>query len=187
MIDGVKIYEGFVKNQQQLHDKLWSTLPLIQHDKVPRWECWMNDYGLPYTYGKGAGKRTYLAMPHWNEDVVQVRMNLQDIVGSADMNCCFVNGYKDGHDQLGWHSDDSPEMDDCRPIVSVSLGAEREIWFRQALVIGWGETKKLSMPPGSALVMEPGFQDLYQHRIPKSSRQDCGPRLSLTFRGLLKL
>lgn len=97
---------------------------------------------------------------------------------------CFLNGYRDGKDQLGWHADDSPEMDDARPIGIISLGAEREIWFRA------NESKdvtKLKLENGSLCLMNPGMQDTHQHRIPKSSLMTCGPRISLTFRGYVHI
>jgi alkylated DNA repair dioxygenase AlkB len=118
------------------------------------------------------------------------------------MDVCFLNGYKDGHDQLGWHSDDSPEMDDERPIVTVSLGAEREIWFRKIppnrdkidvglrrgevnIIMASPEIEKLKLGHGSMAIMLPHMQETHQHRIPKHDRE-CGPRVSLTFRGYVK-
>jgi alkylated DNA repair dioxygenase AlkB len=120
----------------------------------------------------------------------------------------FLNGYKDGSDHLGWHSDDSEEMDDMRPIAIVTLGQAREIWFRERPItklLGNGtisldsgppkratnvtvtsqpEVEKLTLEHGSLCLMAAGMQDTHQHRIPKAAFQPCGPRISLTFRGL---
>lgn len=103
---------------------------------------------------------------------------------------CFLNGYRDGQDHLGWHADDSPEMDDKRPIAIVSLGARREIYFAPLLNSDTPkkpdntQVEKVWLEHGSLCLMLPGMQDTHMHRIPKASYQNCGPRVSLTFRGL---
>ena len=81
------------------------------------------------------------------------------------MDVCFINGYEDHRDHLGWHADDSPEMDDNRPIVTISLGAERFIWFRENTNID--VIDKVLLGNGSACIMMPGMQDTHMHRIPK--------------------
>lgn len=77
-------------------------------------------------------------------------------------------------------------MDDDRPIAIVSLGVEREIWFRSILGTNskpsYGEIEKVILQHGSLCLMSPGMQDTHQHRIPKASFQ-CGERISLTYRG----
>ncbi len=93
---------------------------------------------------------------------------------------CFLNRYLNQSDQLGFHSDDSPEMDDDRPIVTVSLGAEREIWF--APISDKKDLTKVKLENGSACTMLPQMQTDWMHRIPKASFL-CGERISLTFRG----
>ena len=35
-------------------------------------------------------------------------------------NVCFLNRYDDQRNHLGWHADDSPEMDHDHPIAVVS-------------------------------------------------------------------
>lgn len=149
---------------------------------APRSEYYCNDYGDAYTYGRGAGRRTYEPR-YQSEEIWAIRRRLE-----AQCSCLFdtvfLNMYLDQRDHLGWHSDDSPEMDDARPVVSVSLGVEREIWTRSKLP-GLNLISKYSLAHGSAFIMPPGFQDLYQHKIPKASFQ-CGERISLTFRGYVR-
>lgn len=197
---------------------LWNNLNWIQHDKVPRKEYYVNDHNVPYSYGIAPYARVYYSQPTTPE-IVDIRRlveaNLWCLTGNLyDMDVCFLNGYKDGFDQLGWHSDNSPEMDDKRPIITVSLGAEREIWFREnpsenkncpiCNGTGWHklgyalckicggngrreppDIKKLKLGNGSMAVMMPHMQDTHQHRIPKCSWV-CGSRISLTFRGYIK-
>lgn len=150
--------------------------------QVPRMEYHVNRMNVPYTYGKGDFARTYQPQP--THPVLEaIWLRLQDECKTI-FDVCFCNRYLNQSDHLGWHSDDSPEMDDGRPIVTVSLGVEREIWFRSRdrSVAG---TNKIVLPHGSACIMPAGSQDTHQHRIPKASFQ-CGERISLVFRGYVK-
>jgi alkylated DNA repair dioxygenase AlkB len=148
--------------------------------KVPRREYYTHKDGLPYSYGKGEYARTYESQPT-NFVIEMIRCKLWNYFkfkDDEDLDVVFLNLYMDQHDHLGWHADNSPEMSDDYPIVTVSLGARREIWFREN---GSNEVEKLMLDSGSAAIMLPGMQDTHQHRIPKSDRA-CGPRISLTFR-----
>jgi alkylated DNA repair dioxygenase AlkB len=162
-------------------EMLWDALPLVRYDNTPRVECWMNDYGLPYTYGAGRGVRTYQPA-EWNWLVEYVQKSLNKTHGTS-FDCCFINGYETSKDQLGWHADDSPEMDNMHPIVSVSFGVERAIWFRKPGEKGVA-TKGLTMGHGSVTLMHAKMQQNWEHRIPKH-HADCGKRVSMTFRKLI--
>lgn len=165
----------------RFEEALWNELPWIQHDDAPRRECWMNDFGLPYTYGRDAGRRTYDPAP-WHPIVEEIRQKLFGLL-SVHFDGCFINGYADESQALGWHSDDSPEIDPARPIAIVSLGAERLISFRPAGVKG-DPTHQVSMPSGSLVMMHAFSQQTWAHKIPKHDRP-CGRRISLTYRGYL--
>lgn len=165
-------------------DSFYAALDKLQWrrmDQTPRDEYFASDVGQPYTYGTGAGQRTYHPQP-WTTSLRILQVMAERFAGVDNLELVFLNRYKDGKDQLGWHADDSPEMDDARPIVIMSLGATREIWFRTN---GYPTSvDKVTMASGDVIVMAPGMQDTHQHRIPKSHLHDCGPRISLTFRGI---
>jgi alkylated DNA repair dioxygenase AlkB len=158
-------------------------LAWVRRDNAPRMEYYCNDIPASYTYSKGRGQRTYEPQP-WG--IVKF---IRDVVQDAcktKFEVCFLNRYLNQRDQLGWHADDSPEMDDTRPIAILSFGAEREIWFRPVLGFQkFGEPEKWKLGHGSLCLMQPGMQDRWQHRIPKASFA-CGERISLTFRGYVK-
>lgn len=170
---------------------LWEHTPWEQREGAPRREAWFNPYGQPYTYGSGDHARTYEAhpltalAPDAAGGIYRIMCSLNQATG-ASYDCCFVNGYEHGRQHLGWHSDDSPEMDANHPIATVSLGAEREIWFRPIGDQSGANVEKMMLASGSAAIMGAGMQQGWQHRIPKSSRVDCGPRLSLTYRRLVR-
>lgn len=163
-------------------ESLWNDLPFNRIDNTPRTECWMNDYNVSYTYGSGRGVRTYLPND-WNTfvDSIRVKMNAEF---DTSFDCCFCNGYIDETDHLGWHADDSPEMDMNHPIVSISFGAVRDIWFRKTGVKG-PATKGITMGDGSLTMMNAEMQVTWDHRIPKHSAP-CGKRISLTYRKLVR-
>jgi alkylated DNA repair dioxygenase AlkB len=171
---------------------------------APRFEYYCNDTLVPYVYGRGKGRREYFPKPYVPE-VLKIRKKLEDRTG-VKLDVCFLNFYQNQSDHLGWHADDSPEMDPERPIVTVSVGVSREIWFRpivsmecpscsgEKMLHGsrcisrmeerkvYGTVTKVLLEPGSACIMAPGMQGKWEHRIPKADRK-CGERISLTFRG----
>lgn len=159
-------------------------IPWEDHTPVRR-ECFLSSFGdVAYTYGSGRGERTYTSIPML-EPITRVQAGINGHLG-VSMNVCFLNYYRGEHDHLGWHADDHPGTDHTQPICVVSFGAPREIWWRFNGETGIvpPERRKL-LAAGSLFVMPPGFQQDYQHRIPKSDRP-VGPRISLTFRSFLR-
>ena len=146
-------------------------------ETVPRKEYYVHNSGLPYSYGQGKFARTYVSQPT-HPIIEDIRTQLKEWL-NVEFDVVFLNLYEHERHHLGWHADDSPEMSDDYPIVTVSLGATREIWFRSNTEPD--QVSKLMLDNGSACVMLAGMQDTHQHRIPKCDRT-CGPRISLTFR-----
>lgn len=190
----VTYHAGFVPvNADTYLEQLTHGLEWKRHGTTPRMEHFASRTDRPYTYGTGEFARTY--QPHRPSLFLnQLWQQAEQYVGVV-FDVCFLNRYLNQSDHLGWHSDDSPEMDDSRPIAIVSLGVEREIWFRRKpdpedIVVngndletfGPPKVEKLVLGHGSLCLMAAGMQDTHQHRIPKASRQ-CGERISLTFRG----
>lgn len=168
----------FVSDPDAVFKALSNDLAWVRRDSTPREEYYSHDLGLDYTYGSGAGRRTYNAMPY-HDVVLAMRADLERLTG-ATFETCFLNRYLDQSDHLGWHADDSPEMDDARPIGIISLGVEREIWFMPK-----GDksaVEKVKLGHGSLCLMHAGMQDTHFHRIPKASFI-CGERISATYRG----
>lgn len=181
MTDSWTYIANFVTTPDDAFAALWNDLAWVRHQDAPRREYWSNDFSADYTYGRGQGVRTYKAQP-WHPIMLDLRDRLRtehDVVYEG----CFLNGYSNESDALGWHADDSVEMDDARPIGVVSLGAEREIWFRPKGAKGQ-PTDRLLLGHGSLLLMHAGMQDTHEHRIPHPGKP-CGPRVSLTYRGLI--
>lgn len=138
---------------------------------VPREEVWIG----PYAY-KFSGRT--LEPRAWSPEIEAIREKIRACYG-GDYNSVLLNRYANARDSVSWHSDDEPEMDSTHPIASLSLGASREFLIRST-----ADRKALrtyTLTPGSLLLMPPGFQERYQHCVPKS-KAPCGPRINLTFR-----
>jgi len=171
---------GFIIDPKAAFNELWNELEWERRG-LPRREYYCNDFNVDYTYGSALHPNTYSPRP-WHKRILAIRRAVETYV-EAKMDVCFLNGYETSRDQLGWHSDDSPEMDDERPIVIVTFGAERDIMFsKKEAGKPVGVVERLKLQDGSMCVMKPGMQDTHMHRIPKAGFE-CGPRISLTFRG----
>lgn len=185
----VLYYDDFIPDDMadEMMRNVWNHTPWEHREGAPRREYWLNPYAMPYTYGSGERARTYEGN-RWNHSNTGVIANLmipmiEGAVGPAP-DCCFLNGYEDGQQHLGWHADDSPEMDHGHPIYVVSLGAAREIWVRPKTHKGEVPPEwRFTLAPGSLFVMRAGMQYSWHHRIPKADRE-CGPRVSFTYRRL---
>jgi len=138
---------------------------------VPREEVWMG----PYAY-KFSG-RTLVPAP-CTPEIEALRVAIGDQY-SGDYNSVLLNRYANEQDSVSWHSDDEPEMDSDHPIASLSLGAAREFLVRP--IISKNAVQSYVLTSGSLLVMPPGFQQRYQHCVPKS-QTPCATRVNLTFR-----
>lgn len=177
----VDYYPDFLKAvgpANEIFTQLDQELDWVQKPGVPRGEYYANDTNETYTYGQPPHARTYTPQI-WHPVLLEIRTALLRLIGT-NLDVCFANRYPTSRDHLGWHADDSPEMDQTAPIVTVSLGGERLIEF---LEIGQPrETRQsLMLEHGSAAVMRPGMQQTWQHRIPKAGFV-VGPRISLTYR-----
>jgi len=149
-----------------------------------RREYFMSFIPRTYSYGnKGTGEVEYKS--NGFSSTVAILCARLNFANDKNYNVCFLNRYDDEKQHLGWHADDFPGMDETKPIAVVSLGAEREIWWKPKGEKGEvpADQRRL-LEHGSVFTMPPGFQDEYLHKIPKWYRP-CGTRISLTFRSFL--
>lgn len=97
-------------------------------------------------------------------------------------NNCLLNYYPDGQSSMGFHSDATEELAGGTGVAIVSLGAERQVVFRnkqdRSNEVSYG------LPGGSLLYMPKELQFEWLHAIPKAP--GAGPRISLTFRLLVR-
>lgn len=139
-----------------------------------RGECFMASVRVGYTYSG----RTYMARPV-TELVRQLgeRINREIVTDSPGLNCCFLNRYSDHHG-LDWHADDEPNMSHGSPIVTVSLGSKRTFSVKPKRATT--NVHSFDLSHGDLLVMPPGFQKRWLHRVEVGTPFDL--RVSLTYR-----
>jgi alkylated DNA repair dioxygenase AlkB len=174
---------SFLANPDLVFSQLMN-LPWLEETEA-RKEYFMSDpAGISYTYGNAVVFRTYVSQPY--DVTVGHLRNQLDITYNTNYDVCFLNRYDQAQNALGWHADDSPEMNPAHPIAVISVGAEREIWWKpQDMKGNIPKENKQLLQHGSLFLMPAGFQQLNYHKIPKSDKP-CGVRISLTFRNYVR-
>lgn len=143
---------------------------------VPRLTSWMADPGCSYRYsGIDHNPAPFTAVADG------LRVDLQQWLGGAHFNSLLLNLYRHGHDRMGWHADDEPELDPTAPIASLSLGASRDLRFRPRPGTPAQPPLTLRLDDGDLLLMEAPSQRHWQHGLPSRTRVQQ-QRLNLTFR-----
>ena len=172
--------ENYLSERKLLQlTKHLDTLQYVPHTNTKSSETFL--YGdTPYVYNKTSKKVPPVPI-NTSPIVAEVLKTVNSSLGT-DFNSVLLNKYRNKNISLDWHKDDEPEVDNSRPIATLSIGAVRRMMFST-------DKNKLihtdSLKPNSLLVMRPGIQDLYYHKIAtgrSSHRSECGLRYSVTFR-----
>jgi alkylated DNA repair dioxygenase AlkB len=155
----------------------WEQRSILLFGKLhpqPRLTAWYGDPDASYTY---SGLR-WLPLP-WLPELAALRAQLEAVSGTR-FNSVLLNLYRDGHDSMGFHADDEPELGPAPTIASISLGATRRFRLRPQPGLA-ASPLGLDLTSGSLLLMRGNTQHNWQHAVPKTARP-VGPRLNLTFR-----
>jgi alkylated DNA repair dioxygenase AlkB len=128
----------------------------------------------PFTYRYSG--ITHHALP-WTETLIRLKNSIEKTAG-AEFNSCLLNLYPTGAEQMGWHSDDEPELEENAAIASLSLGAARKFVFKHKQTKA---THQVLLEHGSLLVMRGTIQHHWLHRLP-AQKSVTRPRINLTFR-----
>lgn len=119
----------------------------------------------------------------WNEKLAELRDKLNNSGNTfVKFNSVLLNLYKNGKDEIKWHSDKEKELGENAVIACINLGATRKFWFREK-----GPDKEpffITVKDGDLLIMDAGCQEEYLHAILKES-EVTEPRISLTFRNVI--
>jgi len=115
----------------------------------------------------------------WIPVLETIRDKVNGFTG-IEFNSVLLNYYKNGKDEIKWHSDKEENLGDISEsvIATVNLGATRKFWYLNKAT---GDKDFYSVANGGLLMMNAGFQNEYLHAIlPEKQIKD--PRISLTFR-----
>ena len=140
----------------------------------PRLTAWYGDPEARYTYSG-----LHWQPRPWTPTLQALRQQIEAATG-ASFNSVLLNLYRHGHDSMGWHADDEPELGPAPTIASLSLGATRRFRLRPRPGLAHAPFG-LDLPAGSLLLMSGSSQAQWQHALPKTARP-VSPRLNLTFR-----
>ncbi len=141
--------------------------------KEPREVAFYGNRGVQYSY---SGQR--LNACEWLPIFRELKDSLDLKLGTY-YNSVLVNRYRDGHDYMGWHSDNEKELGKNPIISSVSFGSPRDFILR--LKKDHTQKIKIHLKNGDLLVMGDLIQDLWEHSLPKRLKV-TEARLNLTFR-----
>lgn len=172
------------------HDELISTIDESKV-KINRKMAYIFGYGEGSEYDMDyAYANLKFKSQRWNGLPSLVRLNSQLyyilspiysalIVDQFDFDSVLLNLYKDGKDEIKWHSDKELILGPKPIIACINLGATRKFWFRRK------ENGSLKffheVEDGDLLIMGENCQTNYLHAILKESDVK-EPRISLTFR-----
>lgn len=170
---GLDLYEHLISALQ------WHQPTIQVYGKshpIPRLQCFVADDDVHYAYSNHQ-----LDNHSWTKPLAAMRSKLQSHYNQS-FNALLLNWYRDGHDTMGWHSDDEAELGAEPLIISISLGAARKFKIKHKTT---GLQWELMLEHGSCLVMSGNSQQLFQHSLPKQSKVKGG-RINLTFRSIVK-
>lgn len=93
-----------------------------------------------------------------------------------------LNFYRDGHDSVAMHHDRTHDLVEGAPIAILSLGMPRDMLIRRQDKSA--RALRITLEPGSLLIMSHASQFTHEHGIPKTTRL-IGPRISCAYRARL--
>lgn len=100
-------------------------------------------------------------------------------VAPGDYSHVGLNFYRDGHDSVAMHHDRTHDLVVGAPIAILSLGTPRDMLIRRQ--DKGARVLRITLEPGSLLVMSHASQFTHEHGIPKTTRP-VGARISCAYR-----
>ena len=167
-----KKYFEFLSNNIMWNEELTS-LDNNEKVKINRKMAYVTDDIVEYKYAKLS-----FTGEKWNEILLEIKNKLEEETGFK-FNSVLLNLYKDGKDEIKWHSDKEDSLGEKPVIACINLGATRKFWFRKR---GSDNPKfYYIVNDGDLLIMGENCQRDYVHAILKESEVNES-RVSLTFR-----
>ena len=139
-------------------------------------------FGEKYSYN-GSREDSIVDFPPLVQQLLN-KINEGDLVEGdvPPLNSCLVTKYKGPNSYIPEHSDNERAIHPGSSIVTVSLGHDTKVRFRD---VHSGSIQEQDVKAGSIYAMTRSSQDLYKHSISKDqSLSESDIRISLTFRSL---
>ncbi|MCS6983462.1 MAG: alpha-ketoglutarate-dependent dioxygenase AlkB [Candidatus Absconditabacterales bacterium] len=187
MLPPIHYFPGALQRQYNTHQLLHALQTQLNRQQYPirmfgktvmqpRLVSFAGDTGISYTYSQtmltGSGRPPLLA---------QLKTFIQTQY-SIVLNSVLCNRYRNGHDSMGRHADDEPELGPDPVIVSMSLGASRTFALKHKKIAG--RNHRIVLHDGDILIMDRGCQTDWLHAIPKTTKP-LTDRINLTWRQII--
>ena len=108
--------------------------------------------------------------------------HIKSVLPDFQFNSVLLTKYNNGLDNLGFHSDNEPEIMPNSDIVTISLGQTRIAKFRCLSVGNDYPEQELVLNHGNVMIMSRNSQNFFQHSIAADESEN--PRISITLRML---
>ncbi|MCL1146129.1 alpha-ketoglutarate-dependent dioxygenase AlkB [Shewanella sp. 10N.261.52.F9] len=142
---------------------------------IPRSQIWFADLGCDYFYSG-----LFIEAQPWPHYAQKLRHKLEREFGLLS-NGVLVNRYANGHESMGWHSDDEKEIAPSSDIASVTVGASRDFFVRHKQT---QQKHCFYLESGDLLIMHWPMQKDWEHSLPKRLKVSES-RINFTFRQLI--
>lgn len=182
-MDDITLTKGFISKDAADHcfkhlteQTFWTNMLRIKGSeafkKIHREMAYMADEGVYYDYSN-----LQLPVISWTAEMRAIALRLSSHL-KIDFNSVLLNKYRDGKDEIRWHSDKEEQLGDKPVIACINLGATRKFWFLEKAT---GNKFFHLVEHGDLLVMGENCQKKYLHAI-LQEKGVTEPRISLTFR-----
>ena len=130
----------------------------------------------PYKYTGGYHRARPLTDNTYLSEIAEA---VKVLYPDFNYNSALVTKYESHKACLPPHSDNEPAIDSDSTIVTVSLGATRELHYRRKLS---RDRTVLLAENGDVFAMTRSSQNIYDHAVPETDPANDGVRISVTFR-----
>ena len=151
--------------------------------------AWLAYHNTPYRFGGKSHDSINLR----KFGVISALMDKLNVEFTLDFDSCLVTRYTRGTQSLSLHQDDEVIFDHKHPMMTLSIGATREIEFWDGPKESEGNlVKSVQLSEGTLVAMLPGCQQRLWHKVPRCTTSPKGGtkgkselRYALSFRKLL--
>jgi len=155
-----------------------------RRDEIFLFGRWVAQPRLTALYGDAPYSYSGITMhpQAWIPELLTIKHAVEKHAGQT-FNTVLANLYRNGHDSMGWHSDDEKELGQNPVIASVSFGAVRKFQLKHK----YNKVQRVVNVPlqhGSLLLMKGHAQHFWKHAVPKEPNVE-GMRINLTFRKIV--
>ncbi len=151
----------YLANNIKWHEEL-NVTGSDQKVKLSRKMAYVTDDITEYKYAN-----FHFTGEKWNDVLLEIKAKLEAETGHK-FNSVLLNYYKDGKDEIKWHSDKEDSLGELPVIACINLGVTRKFWFRKKGPKSDGNPKfNYSVLDGDLLIMGETCQRDYLHAIRK--------------------